>query len=139
MSNKGLDTWTFADVACGLSASATRRIEREHIMAFIQACGDDNPIHHDEAFAANTKFKRCIAHGFLTGSLISAMFGKIRGAVYLRQSLEFHAPVFVGDEVTTKIQVYALFPEKRRVRFHCTCSVQGKLVLTGDAMLQLPA
>ena len=34
---------------------------------------------------------------------------------------------------------FELFPAKRRARFECTCTVDGKVVLEGEAMLMVPS
>ena len=88
-------------------------------------------------------FKERIAHGMLTASYISAVFGTEMpgpGVIYISQTLNFRAPVKIGQTVTAKVRVVELFPAKRRVRFECTCSVDsGKVVLEGEAMLLVPA
>ena len=44
-----------------------------------------------------------------------------------------------GDRVVAKVRVVELFPAKRRARFECVCSVDGKPVLEGEAMLLVPS
>jgi acyl-CoA thioesterase FadM len=61
------------------------------------------------------------------------------GAIYVSQTLNFRAPVREGDRVVAKVRVVELFPIKRRARFECMCSVDGKLVLEGEAVLMAPA
>ena len=77
----------------------------------------------------------------LTAGYISAVFGTQLpgpGAIYVSQTLNFRAPVKIGDHVVAKVQVSELFPEKRRVRFSCVCSVAELVVLEGEAMLMVP-
>ena len=98
--------------------------------------GDKNPVHLDEAFAAKTMFKTRIAHGMLTASYISAVFGMELpgpGVIYVSQTLNFRGPVKIGDRVIAKVKVAELFPAKRRARFDCICTVDGKAVLEGEA------
>ena len=131
-----LKTLKFIDMERGFTASASRKVTRECIWAFMEATGDRNPIHWDEEFARKTPFKRCIAHGMLTAGHISALFGQIPGAIYKFQDLNFRSPVFVGDTVVTSIEVHETFHYKKRVRFHCMCRVGARVVLDGDSMLQ---
>ena len=50
-----------------------RAVNRENIDAYRSASGDHNRIHHDDAFAASTRFEGVIAHGMLTLAMISEM------------------------------------------------------------------
>jgi hypothetical protein len=73
------------------------------VKAFSDLSWDHNPIHLDEAYAATTRFKRCIAHGMLASTMFGTIMAtQVPGAVYLNQSLAFKAPVFVGDTVTAR-------------------------------------
>jgi 3-hydroxybutyryl-CoA dehydratase len=112
------------------------------IAAFADLSGDRNPVHLDAAYAATTMFKERIAHGMLSAAYISAVFGmKLPGpgAIYISQTLNFKAPVRIGDEVVTTVKVVELVPEKKRARFHCACTVNGKPVVEGEAVLMVPA
>jgi 3-hydroxybutyryl-CoA dehydratase len=78
----------------------------------------------------------------LTAGYISAVFGSVMpgpGAIYVSQTLNFRAPVKVGDNVVAMVKVTELYAAKRRVRFACTCEVEGKSVLEGEAVLWVPA
>jgi len=55
------------------------------------------------------------------------------------QTLNFRRPVWIGDQITTRVTVAEMFPQKRRVRFECACTnPEGKVVLEGEAMLMVP-
>jgi 3-hydroxybutyryl-CoA dehydratase len=132
----------FEDIQIGMEASCTRTVEEADIAAFARISGDVNPVHLDEAYAAASPFKGRIAHGILTASYISAVFGaKLPGpgCVYVSQTLKFRAPVRIGDEVTAKVVVTGLVPEKKRVIFSCSCSVKDTVVLEGEAALMVPS
>jgi 3-hydroxybutyryl-CoA dehydratase len=135
-------TYCFEDLQIGMEASVQRTVSDADILAFAEMTGDKNPVHLDDAFAAKTPFKGRIAHGMLTASYISTVFGMEMpgpGVIYVSQTLNFRAPVRPGDQVIAKVRVVELFPEKRRVRFDCVCLVAGKPVLEGEAMLMVPA
>ena len=76
-------------------------ITAEMVGFFGEATGDRNPLHFDEEFAKNTKFKRTIVHGALTVGLISACLTDCygTGTIFLRQDIEFKNPLHIGDEV----------------------------------------
>jgi hypothetical protein len=87
-------------------------------------------------------FKERIAHGILSASYISAVFGMELpgpGAIYISQTLNFKGPVKIGDTVTAKVKVIELIAGKRRARFETQCSVAGKPVVEGEAVLMVPA
>jgi 3-hydroxybutyryl-CoA dehydratase len=135
-------TYYFEDLELGMEASFQKTVSEADIVAFAGVTGDKNPVHLDAAYAAKTMFKERIAHGMLTASYISAVFGMEMpgpGVIYVSQTLNFRAPVKIGDTVTAKVKVVELFPAKRRVRFETVCLVAGKPVLEGEAMLLVPA
>lgn len=133
----------FEDLELGLRAEMTKTITQDEIDLFARISGDHNPIHVDRAYAAQTMFQSTIAHGFLTGSLISSVFGmKLPGpgAIYISQTMNFRAPVLPGDEITAAVEVAELYVAKKRAKFDCACTNQhGKLVLRGEAILMVPA
>jgi len=135
-------TYYFEDLEVGMEASFRKTVSEADIVAFANVTGDKNPVHLDGAYAAKTMFKEPIAHGMLTASYISAVFGMEMpgpGVIYVSQTLNFRAPVRIGDTVTAKVKVVELFPVKRRVRFETVCLVAGKPVLEGEAVLMVPA
>jgi 3-hydroxybutyryl-CoA dehydratase len=131
----------FEDLAIGQKAGLSRLVTEGDIIAFAEVSGDHNPVHLDEAYAQTTAFKTRIAHGMLSAIYISALLGtKLPGpgAIYLTQSLSFRRPVKIGDTVEAEVEVTALEPEKGRVSLACRCSVAGKTVLEGVAVVLAP-
>ena len=45
----------------------------------------------------------------------------------------------IGDTVEVKVTVAELMPEKRRARLACACSVDGEIVLDGEAWVKVPS
>lgn len=132
----------FEDLQVGQEASMARTVSEADIVAYAALSGDYNPVHLDPDFAARTPFKERIAHGILSAGYISAVFGMQLpgpGSIYISQTLNFRAPVKIDDVVTTTVKLIELIPEKRRARFETTCSVDGKPVLSGEAVLMIPA
>lgn len=132
----------FEDLALGLTEILEKRIESSDVVGFAEVTGDRNPIHLSEHFAAKTPFGGRIAHGLYTASLISAVLGTRLpgpGAVYISQTLNFRAPVRIGDTVRVEVKVAELMPEKRRARLACLCSVGPDTVLDGEAWVKVPS
>ena len=132
----------FEDLEVGQEASMSRVVSEADIVAYAALSGDYNPVHLDSEYAAKTIFKERIAHGILSAGYISALFGmKLPGpgAIYISQTLNFKGPVKIDDRVESIVKLVELMPDKRRARFECTCTVGGKPVLTGEAVLMVPA
>lgn len=134
--------YVFEDLNVGMEAAYERTVTEADIVGFAEITGDKNPVHLDAAYAAGTLFKERIAHGMLSAGYISAVFGTRLpgpGAIYVSQSLSFRGPVKIGDTVTAHVRLKELLAGKRRAVFDCTCSVGGKSVLEGEAVLMVPA
>jgi 3-hydroxybutyryl-CoA dehydratase len=132
----------FEDLKVGQEASLSNTVSEATINAFADVSGDRNPVHIDADYAAISMFKERIAHGMLSAGYISAVFGmKLPGpgAIYISQTMNFKAPVKIGDTVVTTVKVAELMPEKKRARFECVCSVGGKPVVQGEAVLMVPS
>jgi 3-hydroxybutyryl-CoA dehydratase len=132
----------FEDLAVGMSEGLSKTVASSDVVGFAQLTGDRNPIHLSEHFAAKTTFGRRIAHGLYTASLISAVLGTRLpgpGAIYISQTLNFRAPVKIGDTVEVTVTVAELIPEKFRARLSCICAVDGEVVLDGEALVKVPS
>lgn len=131
----------FEDLHLGMREQLMKSVMDTDVVGFAQLSGDDNPIHLYDDYAAGTRFGQRIAHGLYTASLISAVLGTRLpgpGAVYRSQTLHFHAPVHIGDVVTVIVEVIELVPEGRKVRLACEASVDGRVVLDGEAVVSVP-
>jgi len=137
-----LRTLFFEDLSVGMTETLTKTIDSTDVIGFAEVTGDRNPIHLSEHFAAKTPFGTRIAHGLYTASLISAVLGTRLpgpGAVYISQTLNFRAPVKIGDTVEVTVSVAELIPEKFRARLTCRCSVGDEVVLDGEAWVKVPS
>lgn len=133
-----LETQTiyFEDLSVGMRETYRKRVSSEDIVAFAEISGDRNPIHLSDEFAASTPFGGRIAHGIFTAGLISATIATRlpgQGSIYIGQSLRFVAPVRIGDEVVTTVEIIELIDRGRRAKLRCECKVGDTLVLEGEA------
>ena len=136
-----LNGYALDALSVGQSATYQKTVTDADITLFAGVSGDTNPVHLSDEFANATMFKGRIAHGMLSASYISTVIGtKLPGpgCIYMSQSLRFTAPGRPGDTVTTTVTVTEINAEKKRVSLDCVCSVAGKPVLTGDAMVMIP-
>lgn len=128
------------DLKEGMSASYAKTITEVDVILFAGVSGDGNPVHINEEFASQTMFKGRIAHGMLSGALISCVLGTRLpgpGCIYVDQQLRFKAPVRIGDTVTATSTVKEIDPERRRVKLATVCTVKGKPVVEGIATMMV--
>lgn len=129
------------EIEAGMTASYSQTITDADIKDFAGISGDKNPVHMDEVYAKESRFERRIAHGMLSSSFFSALFGTQlpgRGCVYVGQNLKFRKPVYIGDTVTATIEVTSVDLERRRVFFDTYCKVGKSKVITGTAEIYIP-
>ena len=131
----------FEALRIGLAAERTREVTDDVIRRYAELTEDFNPIHLDEAVAAQSRFGVRIAHGMLSAGFISAVIGMDLpgpGALYLGQTIRFTRPVKLGDSVTTRVEVIEIIPAKRRAKLSTTCRNQlGEVVLEGEASIMM--
>jgi 3-hydroxybutyryl-CoA dehydratase len=133
---------TIAELKTGDFAEFAKTVTEADITIFAGITGDLNPAHINEEYAKNTFFKTRIAHGILLAGFISATIGtKLPGpgTIYIRQELNFLAPVHIGDTITARAEVSEINTEKNRIILKTTCSNQNKeTVLDGQALVSPP-
>lgn len=129
------------EIEIGMNVSYSQTITDADVKSFAGISGDRNPVHLDEEYAEKSRYKKRIAHGLMTASYFSALFGtKIpgEGCVYVSQSLNFKRPVYIGDTVIATVEVTSVDLAKKRVFFRTTCKVKNKVVTDGEAELFVP-
>jgi 3-hydroxybutyryl-CoA dehydratase len=137
-----LSNYTYDEITIGQTATYSKLVQERDIQLFAAASGDVNPVHLDADFAAGTLFKGRIAHGMLTGALISAALAMELpgpGTIYLSQSLRFRLPVKIGDAITIKLEVTDKQDKRQLVTLDCKAYNQDdKLVASGSAEVMAP-
>lgn len=131
----------YDDIEVGQTASFAKTITEADILLFSGISGDTNPVHLNQEYAETTMFKGRIAHGMLSAGLISTVFGtKLPGpgCIYVGQSLKFKAPVRIGDTVNATVECTGKADDKKFCTFKTTCTVNGKVVIDGEATLMVP-
>lgn len=126
----------------GDSAEYSKTITESDIYQFAEITGDYNPVHVDELYAQKTRFKTRIAHGLLTAGLISTVLANKLpgpGTIYLKQELNFYAPVHIGDTITARVEIVAIDTKVKRVNLRTICRNQhAVIVLDGEAVVKIP-
>lgn len=121
--------------------TARRIFTQADFNRFAALSGDDNPIHVDAAFAAQTRFGRPVAHGMLLYGVICGLLGRyFPAARQLEQNLTFTAPTYAGEPMAIRLEVTEMLPAARRVRVKTVISnPNGALVCDGETILQWDA
>jgi len=124
----------------GQVSTLTRTFTIDDVIAFANVTGDQNPIHLDEEYAKKTIYGKRIVHGMLVSSLFSNLIASElpgEGTIYLGQTLNFQAPVYIGDKLSVKIEVVALKIEKKIMTLKTEVKNEGStLVLVGEAVVK---
>lgn len=133
--------YSIDNLRAGQKASFTKSITETDVYLFAGISGDINPAHINEEYAKNTYFKRRIAHGILSGALISAVIGVQLpgpGTIYASQSLNFLAPVYFGDTITSTVEVKEILKENNRAVLTTLCTNQDGIIVTKGEAVVLP-
>ena len=127
--------------AVGQTCTYTQVVDDKLVHGFAELTGDHNPIHLDDAFAKKTKFGQRIAHGIILFGMLSKALGMDMpglGTVYLSQTANFRAPVFIGDTVTLVATITEILP-KAVAKIAVVIKKQtGEVVLDGVTEVKLP-
>jgi len=112
------------------------------VRAYAELSGDFNPLHVDEAYAATTQFGRTIAHGPVALGLAAGILGtKLPGpgSIAISNYVRYRAPMFVGEPVTTRVEVAAIDRERRRATLAVTWrDDDGTLLCEGEVVIRPP-
>lgn len=133
-----LGGYDIEDLQPGMSASISKTITEADIVLFAGISMDTNPLHLDEEWAKTTQFGGRIAQGMLSAGLISAVLANKLpgpGTVYMGQTMEFRAPVRIGDTVTATVTVREILIDRRRCILDAACRVRGHQVITGESLM----
>lgn len=126
----------------GQTAEYSKQVTEQDVLLFAVVSGDANPVHLDAAYAATTPFGERIAHGMLTGSLVSAALAmKLPGpgTIYVGQSLRFRRAVKLGDTLTVQLTVSEKRDDRKFVTLDCKVTNQnGEAVASGTAEVIAP-
>ena len=136
-----LESRTYDEVNVGDTASVSHTVSERDLILFATVSGDVNPVHLDQQFAETTPFKGRIAHGMLSGALISAAVAcelPGPGSIYIGQELSFLRPVRLGDEIRIELEVLEKLPKNRLKIATRVINQDGKKVVDGAATVMAP-
>jgi acyl dehydratase len=133
---------SYDELQIGEEASFSKTITETDVYLFAGISGDFNPLHMNEAYAKETRFKTRIAHGGLPQSLIAPVLGmKLPGlgTVLVEISCRFKTPTVFGDTITAKAKVAEKMVDRKWVRMALTWTNQrGETIAEGEAVVIPP-
>jgi acyl dehydratase len=82
----------------GRQISIDKEFSQADFDEFADLSGDDNPIHTNPEYCADTRFGRTVAHGLLLCSVLRGLIDRlIPGGKLSEQSVMFPAPTYAGE------------------------------------------
>ena len=129
------------NIKIGDEALISKRFTDEDLLKFSELSGDKNPIHLNDEYAKQSRYKKRINYGLLCASLFSGIFGsKIPGpsCVYKSQTLKFTRPIPVNEEIIAYVVVNKVDHKKKLVHFDTRILCNGKIFISGQAEIFLP-
>lgn len=129
------------EISVGDSAEITKPMSMGMVTAFAGISEDFNPVHLDAEYASKSRYKAQIIHGLMASSLFSGLFGTQlpgEGCVYKSQNIRFKRPIYVGDEVTARVEVVNVDINKKIISFTTRCLVNGKVMIDGESEIFVP-
>jgi 3-hydroxybutyryl-CoA dehydratase len=93
------------------------RFQQQDFQEFARLSGDNNPVHLDAAYAANTRFGRTIAHGMLVYAVVGRYLREnFPGSKVVAEELSFLQPVYADTEISITQEVTSLALEQRHAQ-----------------------
>ncbi len=129
---------SFADITVGQRASFVVKLNRQRVTTFLNLSGDFNPLHADENYARSTPFGQRVVPGLLLASYFSRLIGMHlpgKRSLYISQTISFHQPAFIDDEIRVSGEVMRLSRPTKLISLQTRVERvgDGKLLVDGEA------
>lgn len=116
----------------GEKVAFTRTLTEADTALFIGVTWDVNPLHTDDNYVTQTRFKQRIVPGLLTASMLTHL-GGLWAFLATEMHFEFIGPVYIGDTITAESEIVEVEEKQGWVRLQCRCiNSQGDEILRAE-------
>ena len=120
-------------------ADKSRIFTKDDLIEFLDLVDDTNDIFTNRDYAQAMGFRDVLLPGGLLGGIVSDLLGTQlpgRGTNWLKQKIHFLNPAYPDEEITTRVEIIRLRPEKDLVNLRTTLTNQrNEIVFDGEAMV----
>lgn len=111
-----------------------RSLTQADLDAFAALSGDDNPLHVDPVFAAQSRFGRTIAHGVLVMTVLRGVADRLLpGWRLIAHQTRFQAPTFTDDPMRFAAKLVATDGAQATLALTATRIADGTVTCVADA------
>ena len=127
----------------GHRVTSVRTVTDADVRDFARLSGDTQGFHVEEEYARQTRFGRRVAHGTLAVGFVSAALGtqlasSHESVLLISGDLKLPGPMYVGDTITTALEVIKVNHRRRWAILTALCTNQdGKPVLRGEVTVMV--
>jgi len=123
----------------GQKATLKKVFTQKDVTEYADLTGDTNPIFIDESYIRKTSLKKAVVPPDLLLAMISNLLGtKLpgRGTNWMKQTLKFPSPAYLGEEITAIVEISRIRPAKQLVNLSTICTnPDGQIVCEGEALV----
>ena len=123
----------------GMRARAERTLNDADLADYAALTGDRNPLHHSDAWAREHGFAGRLVPPPLLASMFSDLLGTRLpgyGTGWMKQTLRFVAPAYVGEHITAEVEIVRLRADKDLVNLASVLTgADGRLICRGEALV----
>ena len=133
------DFHSFKGMELGQRAQTGRTFSAADLDEYAGLTGDTNPIITDPVYARSLGLEGPLVPGGLLGGLFSYLLGTRLpgpGTNYLKQRMHFPSPARANQELTARVEIVRIRPEKQLVNLSTVCAdPSGRIVCHGEALV----
>lgn len=130
----------FTSFAAGDYVTFMRRFTAADFKSFEKLSGDSNPLHHDAAYASETRFKNPIVPIFLAASPLSAIAGTMlpgHRSLILSSSLRALAPVPYDTDISYSAKITSTLDAGSTLALRAIAFCGDEVLIDADMLVQV--
>ncbi|MHB9144265.1 MAG: FAS1-like dehydratase domain-containing protein [Symbiobacteriia bacterium] len=130
------------ELKVGDQATHTQQVEEQHVLLYMGAAGDLNPLYTDKHYAGRTRYERPIVPVNLVAAFVGGTVSRVlpgRGSVTVAHRYRMVVPAHIGDDLTAHLEVTGIRPKEGEVVLSSRVTNQtGSVILEGELIVQPP-